>query len=207
MIRLVYLFSLSLCSCCTGTFGSSTGLGTAACSGPCPLGNYCPEKTVDPSANKCQAGYAHTSRRSTHTHIARVCERSERGRSSTSALSGDTELSTTPTLVFCRRVAHIHASQWLSMRSWHMLLTPPKRHAFRLAPFVLFTQLLHAGTTEMLWGQPRRRARPSAPLATSAPLALLTPPKERPLTLPRAALRSTAGTPPLTAPLARRPPH
>lgn len=36
----------------------------------------------------------------------------ERGRSSTSALSGDTELgvSTTPTLVFCRRVAHIHAS-------------------------------------------------------------------------------------------------
>lgn len=59
----------------------------------------------------------------------------------------------------------------------------------------------------MLREQPRRRARPSAPLATSAPLALLTPPKERPLTLARAALRSTAGTPPLTAPLARRRPH
>ena len=59
----------------------------------------------------------------------------------------------------------------------------------------------------MLREQPRRRARPSAPPATSAPLALLTPPKERPLTLPRAALRSTAGTPRRTAPLARRPPH
>ena len=37
-----------------GTFGAVQGLTSNLCSGPCPLGHYCPEATIDPI--KCRAG-------------------------------------------------------------------------------------------------------------------------------------------------------
>ena len=44
-------------NCPCGTYGSTTGLATDACSGDCPAGYYCPEASVAPRAHACPAGY------------------------------------------------------------------------------------------------------------------------------------------------------
>ena len=39
--------------CVAGTYGSTTGLSSGSCSGPCEVGHYCPEGSVSATANKC----------------------------------------------------------------------------------------------------------------------------------------------------------
>ena len=39
--------------CAAGFYGSSTGLSTSTCSGPCPPGYFCPNGTAVPTANPC----------------------------------------------------------------------------------------------------------------------------------------------------------
>ena len=42
--------------CPCGTYGAVTGLSTAACSGQCPSGYYCPQASVSPTQHACTAG-------------------------------------------------------------------------------------------------------------------------------------------------------
>jgi hypothetical protein len=42
--------------CPPGTFGATTGLGSAACSGQCPPAYFCPAQSLSPTANICPAG-------------------------------------------------------------------------------------------------------------------------------------------------------
>ena len=42
--------------CPPGVYGSSSGLGTAACSGPCALGHYCGSSSTSSTQNACPAG-------------------------------------------------------------------------------------------------------------------------------------------------------
>jgi hypothetical protein len=43
-------------SLCVGVYGSSFGLSSAACSGPCPKGHYCPQGTVNGTTHRCPGG-------------------------------------------------------------------------------------------------------------------------------------------------------
>lgn len=43
-------------SCPPGTYGSTAGLTTAACSGPCAAGSFCPSGSITPTATQCPAG-------------------------------------------------------------------------------------------------------------------------------------------------------
>lgn len=42
--------------CPAGVYGETTGLATAACSGACPMGYYCPESTINKYEFRCPAG-------------------------------------------------------------------------------------------------------------------------------------------------------